>query len=167
MAVGLVAVSSALYLSRVPARSFTPEVRLWCAAYTAFLLTLPLARVSVVTRAMRRNREIGFFLPPTLGQRTAKSRPSVPRKNLCSLKRPRRAAPRRAAPRRVAPCAWFALTNFDLDSPEDRGEEARNSEARETEHRLWPLVSRARPRALEMAFLHARERPSALSLSRY
>lgn len=34
------AVSSALYLSRVPARSFTPEVRLWCAAYTAFLLTL-------------------------------------------------------------------------------------------------------------------------------
>lgn len=26
--VGLVAVSSALYLSRVPARSFTPEVRL-------------------------------------------------------------------------------------------------------------------------------------------
>jgi hypothetical protein len=163
MAVGLVAVSSALYLSRVPARSFTPEVRLWCAAYTAFLLTLSLARVSVVTRATRRNREIGFFLPPTLGQRTAKSRPSAPRKNLCSLKRPRRAAPRRATPRRTV----CVVTNFDLDSPEDRGEEARNSEARETEHRLWPLVSRARPRALEMAFLHARERPSALPLSRY
>lgn len=32
-------VSSALYLSRVTALSFTPEVLLWCAAYTVFVLT--------------------------------------------------------------------------------------------------------------------------------
>jgi len=121
MAVGLVAVSSALYLSRVPARSFTPEVRLWCAAYTAFLLTLSLVWASTITRAPRRNREIAFFLPPTLGGELQKV--ALPEKSRPFLwSRPQsRITPRRAA-----------ATNFDLDSPEGSG---RKRETRRRERR--------------------------------
>lgn len=66
MVVGLVAVSSALYLSRVPARSFTPEVRLWCAAYTAFLLTLapPTAPDSVFLPWQKSSSFFSFFHSP-------------------------------------------------------------------------------------------------------
>jgi len=55
-------------------------------------------RTSIVTSAPRRNREIAFFLPPTLGGMLQKV--ALPEKSRPFVRAVHRAASRRAAPRR-------------------------------------------------------------------
>lgn len=88
---------------------------LMCRLHRVLANSLPYTRASVVTRAPRRNREIAFFLSPTLAGEPQKV--ALPEKS-----RPfSRAASRRAA-----------VTNFDLDSPEGSG---RKRETRRRERR--------------------------------
>jgi len=140
MAVGLVAVSSALYLSRVPARSFTPEVRLWCAAYIAFLLTLSLARATVPTRVRLRDCVFNFFFSFFIERLC--SRPSW-KKGLF----------------RAAEKSWPVLqgANFNLDSSEGSGGSEKRGGARDGTSIMAARFEGSVARAGNGVFARARE----------